>query len=149
NPGKIHAFITYIVKKFNVNKNRIYLTGLSMGGFGTFSYIQAYGDLSYAAAVVPICGSGNPGSAGSFVHTPVWAFHGDADKTVLPQGSIEMVNAINEMNPQVKAKLTIYPQIAHNCWSMTYDASGMGKESQAFDPFNEDIYSWMFQYRKY
>lgn len=149
NPKKIHEFITYLVEKLNVNPNRIYLTGLSMGGFGTFSYVEAYGDLSYAAAVVPICGGGNPEQSGAFVHTPLWAFHGDADKTVLPQGSIDMVNAINEMAPQVKAKLTIYPEVGHDCWTMTYDGTGMGKESKVFDPFNEDIYTWMFQYKKY
>lgn len=148
NPDKIHEFITYIVKKYNINESRIYLTGLSMGGFGTFSYIEKYGDLGYVAAAIPICGGGNPNKAEAFANLPLWAFHGDADKTVVVQKSIEMVEAINKATPKYKAKLTIYSGVKHDSWTMTYDGSGMGKESQAYDPFNEDIYSWLFKYSK-
>lgn len=148
NPDKIHDFIAYIIKQYNINETRIYLTGLSMGGFGTFSYIEKYGDAGYVAAIVPICGGGNPQKAEAYANIPVWAFHGDADKTVLVDKSIEMVEAINKEKPKHKAKLTIYPGVAHDSWTMTYDASGMGKESLAYDPFNEDIYSWMFKYSK-
>lgn len=147
-PEQVHDFIGYILKKYNVNENRIYLTGLSMGGFGTFSYIERYGDLGYVAAAIPICGGGNPSKAASYVNTPLWAFHGDADKTVLVDQSIEMVAAINKAHPKYKAKLTIYPGIGHDSWTMTYNGSGMGKESPTFDAFNENIYTWMFRYTK-
>lgn len=145
---KIHSHIAYLVKKYNINKSRIYLTGLSMGGFGTFNYLETYGDHGYVAAAVPICGGGKTARAASFIRTPVWAFHGESDQTVNVQGSIDMVRAINALNPLYKAKLTVYPGVGHNSWAMTYDGSGMGQESKEYDPFNQDVFSWMFAYAK-
>ena len=146
NGTKIHEFIKFILANYNVNKNRIYITGLSMGGYGTFDYITTTADSCYAAAAVPICGGGNSGKVEGMKHIPTWAFHGDADNTVSVNSSIKMIDAINAKNPPIKAKLTIYPGIGHNSWSMTYDGSGMGTESSEYDAFNMDIYNWLFQY---
>jgi len=145
---KIHQFIGYIINNYSINTHRIYLTGLSMGGYGTYSYVETCSDTGYVAAVVPICGGGNKGLASKYQHIPLWAFHGDADNTVLPSNSIDMVNAINALNPAVKAKLTIYPGVGHDSWSRTYDGSGMGTESKSYDAFDMNIYDWMFQYTK-
>lgn len=146
NPDKIHNLINYLIEHYRVNTKRIYITGLSMGGYGTFAYIGTYGDESYAAACVPICGGGSPNKAENFYSIPTWAFHGEADGTVLPVMSIEMIEAINQFKPTPRAKITIYPGIGHNSWSMTYDGTGMGKESIDYDRFNQNIYDWMFQY---
>lgn len=146
NGTKIHEFITFIIKNYNVNLKRIYVTGLSMGGYGTFNYLTTTADSCYAAAAVPICGAGNTSKVEGMKHIPTWAFHGDADGTVNVSGSINMINAINEANPPLKAKLTIYPGVGHNSWAKTYDGSGMGTESADYDAFNMDIYNWMFQY---
>lgn len=148
NSNLIHEFIEYLVDNYKVNKKRIYITGLSMGGYGTFGYIGDFGKESYAAACIPICGGGNKGKAENFATIPTWAFHGDADKTVAPSRSIDMINAINIFSPSPKAKLTIYPGVSHNSWAMTYDGSGMGTESKEYDPFSQSIYNWMFQYEK-
>jgi predicted peptidase len=148
NAQKIHEFIKYVRANFRVNTKRIYVTGLSMGGYGTFSYIGEYGDDSYAAACVPICGGGNTGKAENFMNVPIWIFHGDADGTVPVNNSIKMADAINALNPQLKAKLTIYPGVGHNSWSITYDGTGMGRESRDFDDFSMSVYDWMFQYQK-
>jgi predicted peptidase len=148
NSQRIHEFIEYVFDNYRVNKKRIYITGLSMGGYGTFSYVGDLGNDSYATACVPICGGGNTGKAESFYSIPTWAFHGDADGTVVPAKSIDMINAINEFDPSPKAKLTIYPGVGHNSWSMTYDGTGMGTESNEYDTFNQSIYDWMFQYEK-
>ncbi len=148
NSELIHEFIEFLITKYKVNIKRIYITGLSMGGYGTFGYVGAFGDLSYAAACVPICGGGNTGLAENFYTVPTWAFHGDADKTVLPSRSIDMINAINEFNPSPNAKLTIYPGVGHNSWSITYDGTGMGTESNEYDTFNQSIFDWMFQFEK-
>jgi predicted peptidase len=145
---KIHQFIGSIINRYGINTNRIYLTGLSMGGYGTYSYVETYSDTGYVAAVVPVCGGGNTSKASKYLHIPLWAFHGDADNTVYPINSIDMVNAINALNPAIKAKLTIYPGVGHDSWSRTYDGSGMGTESKSYDPFEMSIYDWMFQYTK-
>jgi predicted peptidase len=146
NGAKIHEFIKFIIKNYDINTKRIYVTGLSMGGYGTFSYLTTTADSCFAAAAVPICGAGNTIKVEGMKHIPVWAFHGDDDKTVLPSGSINMVNAINEANPPINAKLTMYPGVGHNSWARTYDGTGMGTESTDYDAFDMSIYNWMFQY---
>ncbi len=146
NGVKIHEFIKFIIENYNVNTNRIYLTGLSMGGYGTFTYLTTTADSCYAAAAVPICGGGNSYKVEGMKHIPVWAFHGDADGTVPSSNSVNMINAINAANSPVKAKLTMYPGVGHNSWSMTYDGTGMGTESPDYDAFNMDIYDWMLQF---
>lgn len=145
---KVHEFIEYIIDAYQVNTKRIYVTGLSMGGYGTFSYIGDFGDESYAAACVPICGGGSTGKAEHFLNIPTWAFHGDADGTVSVNNSIHMIEAINALNPLLEAKLTIYPGVGHNSWSKTYDGTGMGTERSDYDAFSQSIYDWMFEYQK-
>lgn len=148
NAKKIHQYIEYIAAKYKVDMNRIYITGLSMGGYGVFDYVGVYGDSSYVAAAAPICGGGNVKQGKSYQNIPIWAFHGDADPTVSIDRSIEMIEAINKQNPMHKAKLTVYPNVGHDSWTMTYDGTGMGKESSDYDSFSEDLYSWMLKYTK-
>jgi predicted peptidase len=148
NSQKIHEFIKYLATNYQINKKRIYITGLSMGGYGTFTYVGDFGDNSYVAACVPICGGGNKSKAGNFHNVPTWAFHGDADGIVPPNRSIEMIDAINVFKPSPRAKLTMYPGVGHDSWSKTYNGTGMGAERNDYDAFNQSIYDWMFQYQK-
>ena len=148
NSEKIHAFIEYLAANYRINTQRIYLTGLSMGGGGTFAYCTDKGTEALVAAAVPICGWGNPSRAADMKHIPVWAFHGDADTTVSVSSSINMIDAINAQDPPVRAKLTIYPGVGHDSWTRTYDSSGMGTESLDYDPFDTTIYSWMLNYKR-
>lgn len=145
---KLYEFVEYLIKNYNINTKRIYVTGLSMGGYGTFTYLTTNADSCHAATAVPICGGGNTRKTAGMKHVPVWAFHGDADKTVLPIKSIQMVDSINAQNPPIKAKLTMYPGVGHNSWSRTYAGTGMGTESAEYDAFNQSIFDWMFQYSK-
>ncbi|GAA3602923.1 dienelactone hydrolase family protein [Flavivirga amylovorans] len=148
NPEDIHDFIAYLIANYKVNTKRIYLTGLSLGGFGSFNYISRYGSEAYTAAIVPIAGGGSKNSGDKFTTIPVWAFHGDNDNVVSHNKSIDMVNAINTANPNTPAKLTIYPGVKHNSWARTYNGSGMGDESNTYDAFNTTIYDWMFMFEK-
>src|SRR5690606_2785573 len=132
---------------YRVNQKRIYLTGISMGGYGAFRY-AAFGKTALTAAVVPICGGGNPAEARKIGELPIWAFHGAADHIVLADNSIKMIAAINKTKPVVKARLTIYPGVKHDSWTITYDGSGMGRESRAYDAFDKSIYEWMFLYTR-
>lgn len=150
-PEHIHGFIEYLINTYRVNPKRIYVTGLSMGARGCWNYEGTIGHKSYAAALVPICGNGQPGLASQMINAPIWAFHGADDEVVKAfsnGGSFQMVTAVNASNPDFQAKLTIFPGVGHNAWEKTYDNSGIGTGSPDYDPFDMNIYDWMFQYRK-
>ncbi|MBE6787556.1 MAG: phospholipase [Ruminococcaceae bacterium] len=111
----LKTFIDNIIEKYSADKNRIYLCGLSMGGFGTWYTAMAYPDLF--AAIAPCCGGGMPWNA-NVLKMPVWAFHGMLDTTVLPSNTIDMVNALKQHNPNVKC--TLYEDVAHNSWTRAF-----------------------------
>jgi predicted peptidase len=117
-------------KEFSIDDRRIYITGLSMGGFGTFSALTNRAELFAAAA--PICGGGDPAAAAKFKQIPLWAFHGADDKTVPVERSREMIEALKAAG--AKPKYTEYPGVGHNSWVQTYS-----------DPA---LYAWLFAQRK-
>jgi len=140
-PDEVHDFITYAAGQYNVDLHRVYVTGLSCGGFGAWEYVTKYGDAQVAAAV-PIAGEGRPawGTAGCGLGSvPLWAFHGALDDVVNPQGSIVPMTALAACPgvPGDQAKLTIYPEADHNSWDRAYSGSE-----------GDDIYSWMLGFSK-
>ena len=114
--AELVALLDHVEAQYLVDPDRIYVTGLSMGGFGTFQLAAAIPHR--LAAVAPICGGGAVQTASLFKNLPVWAFHGDADTAVPMQRSKEMVDAINAAGGH--AKLTIYPGVGHDSWTRTY-----------------------------
>ena len=108
----------HVAGKYKVDKQRMYLTGLSMGGYGTWTLAAAYPRVF--AAAVPICGGGDPKKAEQLVHLPIWAFHGAKDSVVPPSRSETMVEAIKTAGGK-NVKLTIYPDAGHDSWTQTYD----------------------------
>jgi predicted peptidase len=101
----------------SVDASRIYITGLSMGGMGTFESVFRYPDL-YAAAL-PICGGGDLKSYdGRVVTTPFWIFHGDADAVVNVELSRSMYSKLKSL--KTNAKYTEYPNINHNSWEYAF-----------------------------
>lgn len=150
NRDQVKQFVEYLMKTYKVDEKRIYLTGLSMGGYATFDLLCSFGENAHIAAAVPICGSGILSEVGNqnIAKVPLWVFHGAADGTVSNEYSKAIVPAINSLSPKVPAKLTIFPGIGHDSWTMTYSGSGMGKEDPAYDTFNQNIYDWMYQYTK-
>ena len=131
--GKVEVLINLlddIVARYNVDTERIYLTGLSMGGFGTWSLASEYPERF--AAIAPICGGGNRIMALRLRDMPVWVFHGAKDKVVPLKESEEMVNAIRSRGGNVK--LTVYPDAGHDSWTETYN--------------NQQLYDWFLQHRK-
>jgi predicted peptidase len=106
-----------IVKKYNVDTDRIYLTGLSMGGYG--SWTLAAGHPERFAAVAPICGGGKPEDAGKLKNIPIWVFHGDLDSAVSFARSKTMVDAIKKAGGK-QVRFTTLEFYGHNCWSATY-----------------------------
>ena len=107
----LKAFMDEMIAKFSADTTRIYLCGLSMGGFGTWYTAMAYPAMF--AAIAPSCGGGMPWNA-SVLTMPVWAFHGLEDDLVLPHNTIDMVEALKVTNPQVKCDL--YEGVGHDSW---------------------------------
>jgi predicted esterase len=133
--------INWAKNKFRVDEKRIYITGLSLGGGGTWSMLQDYPQLFASSAV--ICGGYNTPSKASRIaaeNLPVWAFHGDADPTVPLSTTVNMVNAINacQPTPNPKAKLTIYPGVKHDAWNRAYVTD--------HTYHNPNVYEWMLSY---
>lgn len=124
----IKAFIDEMVKTYSADTNRIYLCGLSMGGFGTWYTAMAYPDLF--AAIAPCCGGGMAWNAAS-LKMPVWAFHGLEDDVVSPSQTIEMVEKLKDMNPNLKYSL--YEGVGHNSWERA---------------FSEETLNWMLAQTK-
>jgi len=108
--------IDKISKEFPIDKNRIYITGLSMGGYGTWDLIARYPD-KFAAAV-PICGGGDKNTASKIKSIPIWAFHGAKDNVVPPAQSRDMIKAIQDAGGS--PGYTEYPDIAHDSWVQAY-----------------------------
>jgi predicted peptidase len=104
-------------KNYCVDDDRIYLTGLSMGGFAAWQYGAE--KVKTFAAIMPICGGGKVEDAERLARAPIWAFHGAADETVKPENSREMVEAVRKAGGDVK--YTEYPGIGHNSWDKAYE----------------------------
>jgi predicted peptidase len=129
-PMELSALLDAVVDEYKVDTDRIYVTGLSMGGFG--SWALAAHEPKRFAAIVPICGGGEPLWARLFSHLPVWAFHGAKDSVVPLERSEEMVDALKKRGSDVR--LTVYPEAGHDAWTETYA--------------NPDLVTWLLQQKR-
>lgn len=131
----LKALLDHIQKTHPVDPRRIYITGLSMGGFGTLEMALRYPDLF--AAAIPICGG--IGSVYGRIHLPrlknlpLWLFHGAQDTVVPPEESLTVHRQLKALGSR-KVRLTLYKDLAHDSWSRTYA--------------NEKIYSYLLRHRK-
>ena len=117
----LKRFIEEMTAEFCADTDRIYLCGLSMGGFGTWFAAMAYPDLF--AAIAPCCGGGMAWNA-EVLKMPVWAFHGLEDSVVSPRYTIEMVEALKPINPHLRFDL--YEGIGHNSWDKAFSEETLG-----------------------
>ena len=115
---KLDRLVDHIAKTYRVDPARVYLTGLSRGGHASWRW--AIAEPKRFAAVAAVAGRGNPGEACRLMDLPVWAFHGDRDDVVVPEGSFNMARAIRACGGR-KVRLTIYPDLGHNAWDPAYD----------------------------
>lgn len=122
--------INQSILKLPVDINRIYITGLSMGGYGTFDAISRYPNLF--AAAVPVCGGGDVSKASSISHIPIWIFHGALDGVVNPVLSQDMVAALTKEGAH--PGFTQYPEVGHFSWIAAYSDTMMME--------------WLFRQRK-
>jgi predicted peptidase len=116
-----------MVSKYRVDKNCIMVTGLSMGGQGTWNLAFAYP--GRFAAIVPICSRTDPSQAEKIKDLPVWVFHGAKDDVVPLSESENMVNALKALGSPVK--FTAYPDAGHDSWTETYE--------------NPELWDWMME----
>ena len=124
----IKKFIDKMIVDFSADTNRIYLCGLSMGGFGTWYTAMAYPELF--AAIAPCCGGGMAWNAQT-LKMPIWAFHGLNDTVVSPNQTIEMVEALKRSNPNLKCDL--YEGVGHDSWNKA---------------FSEQTLTWILSHKK-
>lgn len=119
------ALLDTILSRYNVDSNRVYLTGMSRGGYGAWTIAMQYPERF--AALAPICGATPLPYARWIKDIPIWVFHGAQDETIPVEESIEIVNYLLELGADVK--LTTYPNLGHNSWDTTYA--------------NPELYQWM------
>ncbi len=114
----------------DIDPKRVYITGLSMGGFGTFDLLMRHPELF--AAGLPICGGGDPHYADKIKNIPLWVFHGGLDNAVNPRCSRQIVHALEKIGGKVK--YTEYTTLYHDIWNVTY--------------YNPAVLEWLFAQRK-
>lgn len=127
----LHALINEVVATHRIDTSRIYVTGLSMGGYGSWGLAYTYPNLF--AAAVPICGGGEPDKAPLMKEIPTWVFHGAKDEAVPLERSQEMVDALEEVGGNVR--FTVYPEAGHvGAWENAYG-----------DP---ELWDWLVEQRR-
>jgi len=113
--------IESVTSTYRIDKTKISCTGLSMGGFGTWMLGITCPDMLYKLA--PVCGGGMAWRAPVLKNIPIRAFHGTADTVVLPERSVEMVNAVKKAGGN--AELTLYDGVGHNSWVNAYEQTDL------------------------
>ena len=119
---RLHELLDLVLQQHAVDQDRVYLTGLSMGGYG--SWTLAGQRPERFAAVAPICGGGKPGDAQRLKKLPIWVFHGDQDTAVPLTKSLEMVDAIRKAGGK-QLRFTTLEHVGHNSWSAAYATPGL------------------------
>ena len=124
----LKRFLDKFMDAYSIDQNRIYLCGLSMGGYGTWYTAMAYPDLF--AAIAPCCGGGMAWNAG-VLKMPIWTFHGLKDTLVSPNQTVEMVEQLKDVNPNFK--YTMYEDVGHDAWVRA---------------FSDECLQWLLSHRK-
>lgn len=140
NPDTLARLLDQIEATHRVDKSRVYLTGLSMGGFGTWSLGMRYPERF--AAIAPICGGGDwlevrlssRKNGAALKSLPVWAFHGAKDNVVPLSESERMIDVLKTAAGNETAKLTVYPDANHDSWTETYN--------------NPELFKWFLEHRR-
>ncbi|MCH4886221.1 phospholipase [Acidaminobacter sp. JC074] len=128
---ELYELLKSIKASYKVNLNKVYLTGLSMGGYGTWTLAVKHP--KEFAALVPICGGMvHKNSVEILKDMPVWVFHGAKDNVVPLEASKRLVDVLEECGGNVK--FTVYPDLRHDSWTRTYN--------------NPELYEWLFNQSK-
>ncbi len=131
--AELSALLDHIEANYKIDKQRIYVTGLSMGGYGTWSL--AMREPNRFAAIAPICGGGNTWAVDYLgeISAAIWAFHGAKD-AVIPVSELHAMRAA-QLEKGVEMKVTIYPEAEHDSWTKAYEA-------------NDELFTWLFSHSR-
>ena len=139
--SEVDAFLRFAIEQYDIDPERVYLTGISCGAIGAWDYLSLHTNEVVAGAVL-ISGHAADAVAAagcSLARVPIWAFHGDVDD-IVPRARIEApmaeLEACADPAP-VDLRLTVYPGVDHDAWSQTYDLSA-----------GHDIYNWLLEHRR-
>jgi predicted peptidase len=127
NTEVLSSLLNEVENNYRVDQNRIYVTGLSMGGTGTWDL--ATSEPNRFAAIAPVCGVPDTSKACIIAHIPIWIFHGAKDNVHPIKDSEDMVAALKKCGSDVK--FTMYPDAYHDSWTETYN--------------NEELYKWFLE----
>ena len=130
-PTTLHALLDDVTATYRVNKDQVYVTGMSMGGMGTWALAASKPDRF--AAIVPICGAGNPADAKKLKDLPIRIFQGGKDTIVRPQTAEAMFKALKDADAK-DVDLKVYPDAGHDSWTETYD--------------NPKVFEWMLAQKR-
>ncbi|WP_340152605.1 hypothetical protein [uncultured Marivirga sp.] len=140
----INEMVDEAIENCPIDPKRVYMTGISGGGFASWNYGVEYPER--IAAMVPISGGGNSNKACELKDVPIWAFHNETDGIVGSNGSKSMVNAVNACPPEIEAELILFEDNGHNAWRRVYDQEHNDWNKTTVDPVN--IYDWFLQFEK-
>jgi predicted peptidase len=130
NADELDKLVDELAARYRIDRQRLYVTGLSMGGAGTWSLIAAQPE-KYAAAM-PLCGRGDLQTAEKLAQTPTWVLVGAKDRAETVQNCQEMASAIAKAGG--KGRFTLYFELPHDCWTVTYN--------------NPETYEWLLSHRR-
>jgi predicted peptidase len=128
--ARLDALLEEVQEEHRVDPDRIYLTGLSMGGYGAWHLAMEFPHRF--AALAPISGGATPSGICARKHLPIWVFHGAKDEIIKPDRSEELVERLKRCNGNVR--FTLYPDAGHDAWTRTYE--------------NPELYDWFLQHRR-
>ncbi len=129
-PAELAILLDKVAARYRVDTDRVYCTGLSMGGFGTWGLAMECPERF--AAIAPICGGGDVRDVARIKDIPIWAFHGAKDNAIPPEATQKLIDALKELGST--PKFTLYPDAYHNSWDVTYR--------------NPELYEWFLQHRR-
>lgn len=131
-PDKVIEIVDYVIEHYNADPDRVYICGMSMGGYGTMDVAGKYPDR--IAAAVAICGGGSVKYADNLAQVPLWVQHGNRDRAVPMSESKKIVNAIKKADPEADVTLTIIPGGTH------------GSVERLFH--RDEMYEWLFKHNR-
>jgi predicted peptidase len=129
NPQELAKLVEHVANTYRIDRQRLYVTGLSMGGSGTWSLVTEFPGMF--AAAIPICGRGDLTAAEKLKHTPTWIFIGAKDRAETVQNCEAMAAELKKAGGDVQLK--VYPDLPHDCWTVTYE--------------NPEVYAWLLKQR--
>ena len=130
--GMVPILIQKKIREFDADPDRVYITGLSLGGYGTWELMERYGTGLFAAGIT-CSGGGDPAQTGKMKDLPIWIFHGEADQTLPVMLSRRMYTALKEAGSNV-VFYREYPGVPHDCWTRTYQ--------------NPEVWKWLFSQKR-